>query len=169
VLKSDNGSAFIAPIFRTLLARHRIVHLRSPRAWPQYNGACEAGIGLLRSLTDQAAARHGRWDFWTIEDLEEARERANDLDRYQGKRRVSAEEVWRTKIPTRAQERRRFKILLAKTLLQLKREDPRHRHHPQRIRRKAIQATLARLGYLVIRSGWIPARKCKNGAAPSYR
>lgn len=90
VFKSDNGSCFVAGKCQALLALHGVAHLRSPRAWPQYNGACEAGIGLLRALTESIAASGGRTDRWTHEDLELARERANSVPRFRGTQLIAA-------------------------------------------------------------------------------
>jgi transposase InsO family protein len=45
VLKSDNGKHFVNEEIKTLLAAHRVTHLRSPYYTPSYNGSCEAGIG----------------------------------------------------------------------------------------------------------------------------
>ena len=57
VLKSDNGSAFIAGAFAKFLVRWRVWHLRSPPECPEYNGACEAGIGSMKTRTYHEAAR----------------------------------------------------------------------------------------------------------------
>jgi hypothetical protein len=169
VLKSDNGSCFVAAGVRGLLARFGVVHLRSPRAWPQYNGACEAGIGLLRALSDAAAASRGDPDSWTMEDLEEARARANDLVRRGDGPRATARELWkRRKRPTRT-DRRRFRVALDRELRQLAKRDPAPRRHRARIRRKAIQQVLVDLGHLEVRSGWVRARSTGRGAGPSYR
>ena len=55
VLKSDNGSAFIAEAFARFLKRWRVWHLRSPPGCPEYNGACEAGIGSMKRARRRAA------------------------------------------------------------------------------------------------------------------
>lgn len=169
VLKSDNGSCFVGSTFRSLLARHGVVHLRSPRAWPQYNGACEAGIGVLRALSDMAAATRGQPELWTLEDLDEACARANDLLRRWGATRASAREVWRKRRHVTSRERRQFTVVLERRLAQLKKEDPRAHHHRARLQRKAIQQALIELGYLEIRSGWVRARSTGRGIKTSYR
>jgi transposase InsO family protein len=170
VLKSDNGSCFIAPRFRALLARFGIVHLRSPRAWPQYNGACEAGIGVLRALTDTAAAMRGQPDVWTIEDLEEARDRANDMMlRGRGPKAAPARESWRKRGRVTLRARQLFGIVLGRKLALLKKADPHAHRHRTRLRRKAIQQALVELGYLEIRTGWVRARSTGPGNAPTYR
>jgi hypothetical protein len=65
VLKSDNGSAFIAELFRGGLASCQVDILFSPGRMPSYNGSIEAGIGSLTSRTGQHAARRGWPGEWT--------------------------------------------------------------------------------------------------------
>src|SRR5262249_5982351 len=77
VLKSDNGSAFIAEDLATLLAQWQVWHLRSPREWPEYNGACEAGIGSMKTRTHHEATRRGMPGQWSSDDVEAARLQAN--------------------------------------------------------------------------------------------
>ncbi len=63
VIKSDNGSAFIADETTDLLASREVVHLLSPPYTPQYNGCVQrAGIGGLEDAEprEQAAALAGR-------------------------------------------------------------------------------------------------------------
>jgi hypothetical protein len=169
VLKSDNGSCFTAAHFRTLLARHGVVHLRSPRAWPQYNGACEAGIGLLRVLTDSVAAGHGRTHRWTLEDLEEARERANTLPRYRGTSLVPAGREWKSRRRVTAAGRRRLRRVIERHLALQRRRDPKYCRHRARLRRRVIQDALMELGFLEVRSRWVRARLRGPGKYPSYR
>lgn len=169
VLKSDNGSCFAAAAFRTLLARHGVAHLRSPRAWPQFNGACEAGIGLLRVVTDALAAGHGRVDRWTVEDLEEARERANTLPRYRGTSLVSAGEEWKKRRHVTAAARHRLRRAIERHLIVLRRQDPKYCRHRARLRRRAIQDALVELGTLEIRGRWVGARLRGRGKYPTYR
>jgi hypothetical protein len=152
-----------------LLARHGVVHLRSPRAWPQYNGACEAGIGLLRSLSDRVAGGRGLADYWTAEDLEAARALANRIPRYRGVRLVRPAREWRLKRRIGVGERRRFRDALRGLEAKMIVADPDARRHRQRIRRKAIQTALVDLGYLEIRAGWTRARKLGRGRGQSYR
>jgi hypothetical protein len=169
VLKSDNGSCFTGVHFRTLLARHGIVHLRSPRAWPQYNGACEAGIGLLRVLTDSVAAGHGRTHRWTLEDLEEARERANTLPRYRGLSLVPASKEWKTRRRVTAPGRRRLRRAIERHHSLQRRRDPKYCRHRARLRRRVIQDALMELGFLEVRCRWVRARLRGPGKYPSYR
>jgi transposase InsO family protein len=74
VLKSDNGSAFIAEDTVRLLDRHEASHLRSRRRTPSYNGALERSNGTLKTYTQLRATRQGHPLRWTMEDLEAARQ-----------------------------------------------------------------------------------------------
>jgi hypothetical protein len=169
VIKSDNGSAFTGAAFKSTLARFGVVHLRSPRAWPQYNGACEAGIGVLKALTDTAAAGRGDPDLWSTDDLEEARERANDLSRRIGTRLVSARAEWMRRRGDWSRERRLLKRLIEKSWSALRMSEPHPHRHRLRLRRKAIQAALVDLGHVQITSRWIRARSTGRSTTPSYR
>src|SRR5262249_35670091 len=42
--------------------------LFSPPATPSYNGACEAGVGSIKTRTHHEAARRGRAQLWTCDD-----------------------------------------------------------------------------------------------------
>ena len=148
-----------------LLARTGVVHLRSPRAWPQYNGACEAGIGVLRALTDTAAATRGEPEVWRLEDLDEAGARANDMLRRWGPNAAPARDLWRKKRHVTLRARRQFRIVLERQLALLKKDDP----HAHRLRRKAVQQALIELGYLHIHSGWVRARSTGPRSGPTYR
>lgn len=77
VIKADNGPAFIARATRTLLRRHRVHLLFLPAYTPRYNGACEAGNGVIKVLAHELAVRHGRPANWTSNDVEAARMLAN--------------------------------------------------------------------------------------------
>ena len=58
VIKSDNGSAFIAAKTLKLLEECGVLLLRSPPQTPRYNGACEAGVGAQEPRA--SARRHAR-------------------------------------------------------------------------------------------------------------
>jgi len=79
VLKSDNGSGFIAAAMRGFLDRWQVLPLYSPPRTPEYNGSVEAGNGALKTHTHEQAARQGRVGHWTADDLEAARRMANEL------------------------------------------------------------------------------------------
>jgi hypothetical protein len=97
VLKSDNGSAFIARDTGDLLRLWRILHLRSPPATPQYNGSCEAAGGSHKKITNDQAALAAHPGRWTTEDLQRARMIRNRLGRPWGHRGPTPEQVWQTR------------------------------------------------------------------------
>jgi transposase InsO family protein len=114
VIKSDNGSPFIADETTTLLASHDVVHLLSPPYTPQYNGACEAGIGGLKTRTHEQAALAGRPGHWTADDVEAARCLGNELHRPFGPMAATPAEVWRARRPITTTERAAFITALAR-------------------------------------------------------
>lgn len=61
VIKSDNGSAFVSEEMQRFLEEHRVLHLRSPVRRPSYNGACEAGMRMLKEAAIDSAVLEGGW------------------------------------------------------------------------------------------------------------
>jgi putative transposase len=109
VLKSDNGSAFIAQRFRDGLAERQVEILFSPARMPSYNGSIEAGIGSLTSRTEQHAARRGRPGEWTWDDVAAAQAEANATARPFGQLGPSPDSVWCDRTPIELIERSRFR------------------------------------------------------------
>jgi hypothetical protein len=105
VLKSDNGSAFIAAEFHALLTTWGVQPLLSPPRTPSYNGSCEAGIGSMKARTHHHAARAGRPVEWTCDDAEAARLEANQTARPWGHRGPTPDEAWQERRPIAAHER----------------------------------------------------------------
>lgn len=99
VLKSDNGSAFVAAQTENLLRAHDVVPLLSPPRMPRYNGACEAGIGGFKVRAHYEAARHGRPGEWTCDDVETARLIANETSRPRGADGATPDELWASRGP----------------------------------------------------------------------
>ena len=108
VIKSDNGSPFIAHETTELLASHGVTHLLSPPYTPEYNGACEAGIGGLKTRTHEQAALAGRPGHWTADDVEAARCLGNELHRPHGPLAATPAEVWQARQPITTTERVAF-------------------------------------------------------------
>ena len=108
VLKSDNGSPFIADDFRNLLIRWKVTPLLSPPYWPQYNGAIEAGFSASKTRIYLEAARHGRFDHWLADDVEAARHLANYASRPWGRLAPSPQERWDQRIPPSPEQRIAF-------------------------------------------------------------
>jgi hypothetical protein len=157
VLKHDNDKAFAAHEVCALLAGRGVVGLRSPCYYPEYNGACEAGIGTLKTYAHHEAARHDRPGEWTCDDVEAARLRANELSRPRGHAGPTPDELWRDRQPVNDNERETFRELL---------DAERARHAEQarddqsgeltdvgraRVERQAIAAALAACAILVVR------------------
>jgi hypothetical protein len=94
VIKSDNEGAFSAPEVAALLKAFGVKILLSPPYTPEYNGACEAGIGSLKYRAHEIAARNGRPGQWTCDDLEAARLLANEMSRPQGLNGPSPKTAW---------------------------------------------------------------------------
>jgi hypothetical protein len=108
VLKTDNGSAFIASEFEALLVAWGVWQLFSPPRMPRYNGSCEAGIGSMKGRTHHESTRQGRPGDWTCEDAEAARLQANETARPWGSNRPTPAEAWAPRRPIEAAERVTF-------------------------------------------------------------
>jgi hypothetical protein len=121
VLKSDNGSPFISQLLYDLLTAWQVVPLFSPPQMPEYNGACEAGIGAMKVRTYSLAAVAGLslGDSplsWTSEDLEAARQQANEFHRPWGHRGPTRTQLWASRQPITSDERAVFALTLARSL-----------------------------------------------------
>jgi hypothetical protein len=126
LLTSDNGSAFIAAETEALLAQWEVWHLYSPPFLPEYNGSCEAGIGSMKMRTYHQAVRRGQVGEWTCEDLEAARQEANETGRPWGHRGPTPAEVWSGRSLLPREERSAF----ATTVRQFQEETRRRRGCP---------------------------------------
>jgi transposase InsO family protein len=156
VLKSDNGSAFIAAVTLEFLAQHDVVPLFNPTRRPQYNGGCERGGGILKGYTHQVAILAGRPGVCLPADLEQARQLANTLSRTWGRRGPSPDDVWHTRPPITVAQREAFQDELARCrpaacqLLEYPLDQPLTRTQAARRDRRAVPAVLQALGYLKI-------------------
>jgi hypothetical protein len=104
VLKSDNDGPFREEELRAFVRGLGVLWLYSPPSTPAYNGACEAGVGSIKTRAHHEAARHDRPCEWTCDDVEAARCQANETARpwghcgptpdeaFAGRRRVSEQE-----------------------------------------------------------------------------
>jgi len=108
VLKSDNGPGFIAKDTGKFCERHRVLPLLSPTYTPEYNGACEAGVGAIKTHAHHHAAHHDRPGEWTCDDVEAARLQANEFGRPRGFRGSSPDAAWRLRQPIADAERDAF-------------------------------------------------------------
>jgi transposase InsO family protein len=157
VLKSDNGSGFIAADTTGMLDQWGIMHLRNPAKTPQYNGACEATGGWAKRMTEDQAILAGRPGRWMSQDLERARVFRNCLTRPWGHKGPTPEEVWQGHQPVTDDERDEFT-----TTVNRYREDERQRRGATdeavpggaaraSIDRVAIRRALVRHGYLTVK------------------
>lgn len=103
VLKSDNGPSFVSVDLAICLRPWAVHLLLSPIRCPSYNGACEAGIGGLKTRAHHVAARNGRAGHWSCEDVETARLLGNSVPR--GPARLTADERWSNRTPIRPTDR----------------------------------------------------------------
>ena len=157
VLKSDNESSLKAEEVGALLGAHGVVALHSPCYYPLYNGACEAGIGTLKTYAHHEAARHDRPGEWTCDDVEGARLRANELARPRGHAGPSPAEGWASRTALDPAARGTFYDLLdverARQLEAARAEKQAELGDGDRTRveRQAITAALVAAGILVVR------------------
>lgn len=107
VLKCDNGSPLVAGTVRRELTHRRVTLLRSPPRRPQYNGACEAGMRVLKQHLDFQAERLGRNRLA----LEAARLAANAVVRRGSG--VTADEAWQAREVIPESFREAFEATLA--------------------------------------------------------
>jgi transposase InsO family protein len=162
VLKSDNGSAFLAAECAALLAGRGGWQLCSPPRTPRYNGSCEAGIGSMKTRTHHQAARQGRPGEWTCDDCEAARLEANQTARPWGVCGPTPEEVWQQRRPISAEERSAF----AEVVRRLEGEARREQGYPAEgppgqpaeaaVLRSALQKALEAQGLLRLTSQEMP-------------
>jgi transposase InsO family protein len=110
VLKSDNGSAFIAEDLQRLLIGWQVWTLFSPARMPRYNGSAEAGIGSMKTRTHHQASRRGCPGQWSCDDAEAARCQANETGKPWGWSEPTPEEAWRSRLPLTEAERTEFAL-----------------------------------------------------------
>jgi transposase InsO family protein len=154
VLKSDNGSAFIAAEFRQDVARGQALQLYSPPYHPQYNGALERSNATLKTYTQQQAVHEGHPFRWTSADLEQARQLANTITRPWGHRGPTPAEAWQARTPIGPEERRAFltsaaaERSVARRALGVDEPQELSRDDQARVDRLALPRSLEALGYL---------------------
>jgi transposase InsO family protein len=153
VVKCDNGPPFRAEEMKAWLATAGALPLYSPPYYPEYNGAVEAGIGSLKRRTELQAARHGRIDNWTWDDIEAACQEANERP---------AVLSWTSRTPISNCERVHFDLtaererILERTQQQYALEDHLDHWCSSEVDRKAIARALVEHGYLLYSRRRIP-------------
>jgi putative transposase len=165
VLKTDNGSPFCAEQTLEFLRQADVIPLFSPPRMPSYNGAVEAGIGSLKTRTDQHAAHHGRAGHCTLDDLSAAQAQANTEARPHGPTGPSPEAMWTTRRRLTAEERSLFHAAVdrQRQAIHVQEGLPDNAAHARAQDRPAIRRALEELGYLLYsrRRLPLPIRKQK--------
>jgi transposase InsO family protein len=151
VLKTDNGSPFCAADTLDFLRAAGVIPLFSPPRMPRYNGAVEAGIGSLKTRTDQHASHHGRAGHWTRDDMSAAQAQANTEARPQGPYGPTPEETWTTRRRLIPAERTLFHdaVQRQRQAIQVQEGLPDNAAHARAQDRPAIRRALEELGYLL--------------------
>ena len=112
VLKTDNGSPFIAAATRALCFLHGVVNLLSPPLSPRYNGSIEATAGQLKARAALIAMQQ-TCDVWSSDILEAARLSANALNRPWGLR-PHPDQCWHRALHISADQRVNFAALVGR-------------------------------------------------------
>ncbi len=161
VLKSDNGSPFIADVTRQLCQRHQVLNLLSPPLTPQYNGSIEATGGQLKTRA-ALIARQLACDTWSSDILEAARLAANALNRPWGPSAPTPDECWLGRRACDDRQRAALAALAASKTTAIEQSIQRERQLKglapdltaacaATVARTAIRQALVELGYLQIR------------------
>jgi len=108
VLKSDNEGSFKTDEVTKLLGANGVLPLYSPSYYPQYNGACETGIGTLKTFAFHASAERGYPGEFTSDDVFAAACRANHLTCPHGHDGPTPDEAWREATGVLNWDRERF-------------------------------------------------------------
>lgn len=156
VLKSDNGSAFIADATRELLTPFGVELLFSPPHTPRYNGAIEAGIGSLKTRTERHATRAGHPGYWTTDDVAWAQADANATARPQGETGPTPNDLWQTRRPVSIAERPMFQASVRQQREMLDTDDLSSRTEDRRMQREAIRRALVEHDLLLFSRRRIP-------------
>ena len=105
VMKSDNGSAFIAEVTQAFFQQRSVAVLYSPPRKPKYNGALERSNTTIKAYTAASANAAGHPLHWTSEDLRRALQIHNQLSRPWGSQGPNPEQSW-TQRPKISSEQR---------------------------------------------------------------
>ena len=170
VLKSDNGSPFIAESTRECCRRHQVVNLLSPPLTPSYNGSVEATGGALKARAAQLAVADG-CDTWSSDILEASRVAANTLNRPWGRSGPTPDERWHARAAITADQRDALATLIAQKNTDITQSIQRERrakaladqltaNDRATVARVAIRQALVELGHLQIRRPSIMSTEC---------
>jgi transposase InsO family protein len=164
VLKTDNGSAFIADALRWYLQRWRVFQLFSPPHTPAYNGSIEASIGSLKKRTERQSELAGQAGLWTSDHVDLARVEANTSARPRRLHGLTPDQVWQARGPLTAEDRDRFQATVeqfrteARVEQGLPAEEPLTRLQQAAVDRVAFRRALVAHDLLLFRRRQIPPR-----------
>jgi transposase InsO family protein len=142
VLKTDNGSAFLAEGTRYFLSPWHVQVLFSPPHMPRYNSSIEAGIGSLKTRTERYAPREGHPGYWTLDNVADAQAEANATARPQGETGPTPNELWQTGRPISSAERQSFQEKVQEQRTELKPKEDLPDKEERRMQREAIRRAL---------------------------
>jgi hypothetical protein len=175
VLKSDNGSAFLAEQLGASLDSWEVIQLFSPPRTPNYNGAGERSHRTLKLHTEAAAQQRGRPGDWSEDDLQQALDRNNQFDRPWGAAAPTSGDVWTKRNPITTEERAAFRSTVA---LNRKAErerwevadDDRLDHHARaKIDRQAVPNALVAHRYLTLEPAQGHRREPSSGDGLGFK
>jgi transposase len=144
ILKTDNGSAFIADVTRWFLQSASVHQLFSPPRCPSYNGSIEASIGALKRRTQLQSDHAGQPGLWTSDHLAAARDQANAAARPRRLHGQSPQQAWDARTPLTAEERNVFAATLAQCQTEARLE---RGLHPEQPLTRAQQAAVDRVAF----------------------
>jgi putative transposase len=156
VLKTDNGSAFLADATKHFLSSWQVQVLFSPPHMPRYNGSIEAGIGSLKTRTERYAAREGHPGYWTMDNVAAAQAEANATARPQGETGPTPNELWQNRRPITAAERQSFHKTVQKQRAELNPKEDLPDKQERRMQRQVIRRALVEHGILLFSRRRIP-------------
>jgi transposase InsO family protein len=144
VLKTDNGSAFIADELRWRLDRWGVGQLFSPPRAPAYNGSIEASIGSLKKRTERQCMLAGYPGYWTGPTVEAARVEANQTSRPRRLHGLTPEQVWESRSRLTPTDRAAFQETVEELRTQARLELSRP---AQGLLTRGLQATVDRVAF----------------------
>ena len=133
-------------------------NLFSPPYVPEYNGAIEAGIGSLKTRTDQHAARQNRLGQWSYDDVAAAQAEANSTARPRGLSGPTPDESWATRQRLTPEERTLFRATVNRLRQEIDAQDgvPQDEMQCRARDRQAIRRALEQHGELLYTRRRIP-------------
>ena len=159
VLKGDGGKdLLVSAEVKKLLEEYGVTGLLSPPYYPRYNGAIEAGIGSLKMHTFYEAARRGWIGYWTADDVEGGRRKANETSRPWGYGGPSPDTRWAERAMIGCDEWEKFREVVAaerKRWLTAGENKKRERAAQERM---AVTRTLVKCGCLKVSKREVPKK-----------